>query len=396
MYSVSAAFLGAIRSAFEGYGYVQAYSGGSLITMPDGGTWLPLKADGTNQVAVDGSTPGVRRTLTMTLTKTPGLWDLLAPTGVELKAFTQIRYPSGATETVPQGVFVLDSQQMGYTASGDLSITAPDRWVKIQRARFLVPRASTSAFTLRQQIAALITEVVGGTVTDTGTSTATVGAQVWDRDRDKAIQDMATAGSLDVMFDRNGNPVIRDVPVLQATGVWTVDEGDGGAMVDANRQRDRQRTRNVVVVHGSANDGSALFNPAAAWDNNSLSPTYAGPGAGSGLVGDVPAASSAGPFGQVPYFYSSPLLRSTTQAQVVALTMLAKFTGLNAQVDLTSVPNIALDDGDTIEVTYPRERWDLARVSERHLVETLTVPLAWHKNPLKIGTRSTVADIPES
>lgn len=397
MYSVSAEFLDAIRTGGGArYGYIEAYTGSTKITLPDGSTRLPLKADGRNEIAVDGSTPGVRRTLTATVAKTPGLWDLLAPTGTELRAYTVIRYPSGATETVPQGVFVVDSQQLDYTPSGDLSITAPDRWVRIQRARFLVPRASSASFTLRQQIAALITEVVGGSVTDTGTSTATVGAQSEDRDRAGWIQKMTTAGSLDVFFDRSGNPVIRDAPVLQASGVWSVDAGPGGVLVSANRQRDRQRTRNIVVVHGTANNGTAPFAPQAVWDNNPSSPTFAGGGSGSGAVSTVPAASGAGPFGQVPFFYSSPLLATTAQAIAAGQTLLAKMTGLNAQVNAASVPNVALDDGDTITVIFPRERWDLKRATERHLVETLTVPLVWHKNPLQIGTRSTVADIPEA
>ena len=394
MYDVSATFLDTVRNGGgEWYGYVEAFYNGALITLPDGSTRLPLRVDGQNQVGVDGSTPGVRRTGGLTLAKQPGLWNLLAPLGTELKAYTGIRYLSGDTEVVPQGVFVVDTQQMDVTPSGDLQITAPDRWVKIQRAKFLAPRASVPTQTLRQAIATLITEVVGGSVTDTSTSTATVGAQTWDQDRAQAIQDMATAGSLDVFFDRDGNPVIRDAPVLQSSAVWSVDAGPDGAMITADRQRDRQRTYNMIVLTGTPNDGTAPFGPWVVWDNNPNSPTYAGPG-GPGGLGSVPLPSTAGPFGQVPMFYSSPLIRSTSQATAVGQTLLAKVSGLNAQVNATSVPNVALDDGDTVEFTFPRERRDLARASERHIVDTLTVPLVFHKNALQMTTRSTVADIP--
>jgi hypothetical protein len=75
---------------------------------------LPLKTDGQNQVQVDGATPGGRRTLQVTSPRDVGLWDALAPVGTELRAYTAIKHQSGAAEVVPQGVFDVDVQSMGY------------------------------------------------------------------------------------------------------------------------------------------------------------------------------------------------------------------------------------------------------------------------------------------
>lgn len=392
MYAVSQRRLDMLRTGGGTvYGYVTATYAGEPVTVTDEfgeqTAHLPLHAEGTNQVAVDGATPGARRVLTATLAPTPGLFEALARPGVELAAYTAIRYLDGSVETEPQGRFDVDVARVGYGSAGMIGLTAPDRWQRIVNARFVVPRASTKSATVGAQIASLLTEVVGGSVTDLATSTATVPAQTWDRDRAQVIQDLAKAAAIDVFFDRNGSPVIRDVPALDPASVaLTIDASETGILVDADRERNRQKTYNVVVGGGSAADGTAPFTPQVAWDNASTSDTYAGPGAGVGAVTDLPPASEAGPFGQRPTFYSSPLLTTATQAQTACRTILARVQGAAAQLTLTSIPAPFLDDGDTILVVLP----DGTR--EVHIINSFTVPLVPHKNPMPISTRSTRPD----
>lgn len=397
--SLTSAFLPALRAGHTSYGYLEAWYGGEQVSVDDGlgnsTTRLPLLESGTNQVVVDAATPGARRTLAATLAPVPGLWEALEPAGTELHAFVVVRYLNGVTETVPQGVFPIDVEKIGYGPGGTLSLTAPDRWALIQDARFAAPRAADAGATNRVQIASLLTEALpsGLTVSDTGTSTATVPAQTWDRDRDQAVQALAKAASLDVFFDRNGIPVIRDVPVLNPSDpAWTIDQGPGGVLIDADRERNRQKTYNVVVVSPQQLNGDAPFAPVVVWDADSSSPTYAGPGAGVGGLTDLPDASEAGPFGQRFTFYSSPLLTTTGQAQAAGLTILARVTGLAAQLTLTSVPNAALDDGDTILVTLPPLRRPGDSVTEVHIVDGFTVPLVPSRNAMPVTTRSTRPD----
>lgn len=403
---ISAAWDSLLRAGHTSYGYLEAWNAGARLSVDDGlgnqTTRLPMIIDGTNQVAVDSSAVmsstvlGSRRSLTATLAVTPGLWDALEPAGTEIRAFVVVRHLSGVTETVPQGVFPIDVEKMGYGRDNStLSITAPDRWNLVKNARFLAPRSSSVGVTNRAQIATLLTEALpaGLTVADTGSSTATVPVQTWDRDRDAAISDLAKAASLDVFFDRNGNPVIRDVPVLDPLHpVWTVDAGATGVLISADRERNRQKTFNVVVVDAPTTDGSAPFAPVVVWDNDPNSPTFAGPGAGVGGLSDLPAASSAGPFGQRPTYYSSPLLKTSGQATTAGQAILARVSGLAAQVTATSVPNAALDDGDTVLVRLPRLRRTDSAPVEVHLVDGFTVPLVPSRNPMPITTRSTRPD----
>jgi hypothetical protein len=59
---------------------------------------------------------------------------------------------------------------------------------------------------------------------------------------------------------------------------------------------------------------------------------------------------------------------------------------------LTSLPNAALDEGDTILVKLPAERRDLQPTLEMHLVDGFTVPLVPSTNDMPITTRSTRPD----
>ena len=393
MHPVSPAFRETIRSGHQYTGYCEAWLNGQRIAVDDGlgneTTLLPLHESGSNAVTVDVATPGVRRTASLTLVKIhPSLWEALAPVGVELRPYVTTRpYPSGAADVVPQGVFPIDVLRDG----GDtISITAPDRWSLVKNARFLTPR-SFGGQTARGLIADLLREVlpVDAVVTDLATSTATVPAQTEDRDRAGLIQKLATAAAVDVFFDRFGNAVIRDVPTIDITGpAWDVDYG--GVLIGVDRERNRQRTYNVVVVNGTNSKGDTVFPTQFVWDNDPRSPTYAGPGSGFGPT--PPPASGAGPFGQRPTFYSSPLLTRVDQAVAAGQSILARVTGLAAQVTAAAIPNPALDDGDTIRVTLPPAKRNAVRPVEYHLVDGFTVPLVANSSGQSIGTRSTRAD----
>jgi hypothetical protein len=102
---------------------------------------------------------------------------------------------------------------MDYGAT--LSIQADDKWVKVQRARFRQPFASTPGASVTSQIVTLIQGALPAPSpsTVTATSTAIMGKVVWERDRDKAIIELAKSIGARVYFDRNGVATVADVPV---------------------------------------------------------------------------------------------------------------------------------------------------------------------------------------
>jgi hypothetical protein len=358
VYPVSSTFLAALRQAHTMCARVDVYQAGVLVY-----TGLPF-TDGSVQVSAG---TGVRRTLTLTVPDS-SLWDTLAPIGTELRAYRGITYVGVApSEMVPLGVFGVDSQSLALSPSGAITITAPDRWARVQRARFETPAASVKGAAIRDEITRLVTGAIPtATVTNTASSGAAIGALVWDRDRDQAINDMCTSIGAEAYFDWTGAVVIRDAPLLSAPAItWRVDASPTGVLIGGDKTRSRATTYNVVVVHPAAVDGTAAFAPQTIADTDATSPTYVG-----------------GTMGRVPYFYSSPLVTTTGQAIAAGTTLLNKVKGLAAQVNVEAVVNPALDRGDVFYVLMP------GGVVERHLAESFQVPLT-PAGTQQITTRSS-------
>jgi hypothetical protein len=314
---------------------------------------------------------GVRRKLDVTITDTT-LWDLLVP-GVELRAYRGVAFLNGQTEYSALGVFRVDRRSISAGISDSIVVSsAPDRFARVQRARFTSPEASTLGALVRDEIRRLMVDAVPAAGYEvTATSAATVGALVWDRDRDEAInKDLAPAIGAEAYFDPDGNIVVRDEPTIVTAPVWTVDAGVSSAvLVSGSRSVDDSRTYSGVVVRPSNVDGAVPFTPQIVWDTDPLSPTY------------------VSVYGQVPYFYSSPVITTAAQALSAANTLLPKVTSFNSQLDLTVAANPALEPGDVLTVRF------LDGLEQRHMVDSLTIPLGL--GDMTIATRSSSPEIPE-
>lgn len=344
MHAVSTTFLQGLRASHTAVVRVDAYYDGDVLAAD-----LPIAG---GAVSVN-SGAGVRRTLDVTVADET-LWSTLDVIGVELRASRGIRYPDGTVETVPLGVFSLDNQSIGMAPGGGIQVrSAPDRWASVQRAQFEKPHASVRGNTIAAEIERLTAAAVDyDTTTLLVTDATLVGPLVWDRDRAAAINDLATSIAAEVYFDTAGDLVIRDAPKLSQSPVWTVDASPSGVMLGGEQARDRSRTYNVVVASMSAVDGRTPFAPQVAADDDPTSRTYVG-----------------GPFGRVPYFYSSPTLHSTGQALAAAKALLLQVKAVNAQFTIQSVVNPALDRGDVITVLTP------SGTSELHMIDSVTIPL---------------------
>lgn len=344
MFPVSETFGQALRDAHTVAVRLDAYYGGNKILSD-----VDI-LDGA--VTVNGGT-GVRRTLDVTLADET-LWSTLDVIGVELRPYRGIRYPDDREELVPLGVFGLDSMSMSVAPGGGVQIrSAPDRWARVQRAMFETPRASVLTHSIANEAKFMLAEVVPeATVLSTATSTRTMAAVVWDRDRDAAATDLVTSIGAEAWFDVSGNLRIADAPLLSQTPVWAVDASASGVMLGGDLVRDRTRTYNVVVLSMSAVDGRTPFAPQVVADTDPTSRTYVG-----------------GPMGRCPYFYSSPLLRSANHALAVGPAILNRVKAVNAQLSLEASVHPGLDRGDVITVLTP------TGITERHLIDSLTVPL---------------------
>jgi hypothetical protein len=335
----------------------------------------------------DKTGDGVRRTLTVEIKSEPGLFDALAPTGTSLHIFNQVTTGGEQAFTIPMGVFDVDLEEQGLVPGATLNLTCPDKWARIQRARFIAPRQSNVGQPVTQQITELIREVLGANqpVLNYTRGLWTMPPLVWEKDRDKAINELAASVGVYVSFDRTGRCEIRDLPQLGDNAVWMVDASPTGVLAGGSRRSSRSATYNVVVVSGeSAGEFGPGFQPVVVWDSDPASPTFAGPD-------PMNRPDLAGPFGIAPYFHSSSAITDRFQALQAANTILAKTVGLAKSMNLEAARHPCLDAYDPIDVMPPREEPTATRRVERHMVDAVTHALT-PEGTQSITGRSTRTD----
>lgn len=358
MHTQTAAFMDALRKPHQIEFKATVWRAGIEITPPQYlDTGMPL-AEGGN--VTGDATQFTRRALSVTVAA-PDLaptdaQDLLAPYGTELKVYAGIAFPT-STEWCPLGVFPIQSAEA--TESGDsgrtgISIAAPDRAQYLIDARFTAieqSQASSVVGEISRLVAAGLPPGMPVMVDLTGSSTACPKQAYDDKDRAGAVQKLATSINAELFFDADGVPTLRPVPDASTTPVWSIDAGEGGVMISAKRAGSREHIFNAIIASGSASDGtSSAFG--AAYDTNPASPTY-----------------WDGPFGHKPAFFSSPVLTTSTQCILAATTMLATYVGAGWTIDLSSIPNYALDLGDVILAKFSDG------TTQPHIVDGFTIPL---------------------
>lgn len=184
---------------------------------------------------------------------------------------------------------------------------------------------------------------------------AAIGPRTWDIEGDPwaAITEIAAALGAEVYCDADGVFTIAALPdLLEATPVWTVAAGEGGAYVSANRGMSLDGVYNGVLARGENPETGVAPVSDLVVDDDPGSPTY-----------------WDGPLGHRPLFYTSATLTTTGQCTAAATLKLRAAKAPNASADISALPNPALEPGDVLRVTYPDG------TKELHQVASFTVPL---------------------
>lgn len=293
---------------------------------------LPVRIHGDEaSVDVDGSSPMRRKLSATVLSKIDA--PEVDPLAAELRAEYAIVDPtSGRRWWTPVGTFVVQDAEEG--DDGQVVIKAHDRWQRVLDARFEQP-VTTSGDTLAA-IEQLLLDADPRIVVDTSGAPQgyTHRAKLWERDRDKAILELAASIGCVVYFDALGVARVEPLQPLGATPVWYISPGLGGTKVRSTRGVSRSKTYNAVSVTGES-DGDQDQPPVygVARDDDPLSATRWG-----------------GPFGKRTRFYSSTLITTEAQADAVARAQLDKVRGVVRTCVVETVQHPGLDAGDVISV----------------------------------------------
>jgi hypothetical protein len=345
MWEVSERFLEGLRVSHEVITHIDVFYNGALVYQD-----LPVEE---GSVTVDEGSQ-VRRTANLTVSDPnldpSSIIDMLAPFGTEFMVRRGIKFPEGDEESIPLGVFRIDEASRSSWFDG-VSIVGSDRSGGLADARFLAGWNTPGGIEIRDEIENLVRDVYPNIefydLTDDDSPTQSA---IWDRDRNEAIEKLASALGAEFIFDPLGRAILRPVTVtLSDEPDWTIDCGDRGVMIDVSTGISRSEVYNAVAAFGEQQDGSP-------------------PVTGYAFVTSGPLRWG-GTFGKKPRFFTSQFITSSGQAQKAAKSILVRSTGFNRSIQPTSIVNPALDAGDTLQIVLPNnlEYW--------HVLRSMTIPL---------------------
>lgn len=364
MRPVSARFLRTLRGSHRMRArvrVVQTYQEGNNPT----GTEIPIIA---GNVQID-ATADVRSTLDL---ETAEEWGgLLTPYGNELFVERGIDYGNGETEWVSLGYFRVDSVEQAQAPRGTIRVTGSDRMAQVIDSRLPFPEqyaAGTSHATLFSALISgpsLAAPFPDATIEFDYDATATFlgAAQMAEESRFEFLRDAVLPEGKVMFWDHRGVLVIRSA-VAPGGPVFQIDSGREGVLLSLSRTIGRDGVYNGVVARGEAPDETTAPPVALVTNDDITDPLRWG-----------------GPFGKVVRYYDSSFITTNTQAENAATSLLAKYTGLPYTVNLTAVPNPALEPLDVIRATLP------GGFQEDHVIQNLSIPLT-SSGSLTVATRT--------
>lgn len=331
--------------------------------------------EGTNPTGVDldvtdgdvlaDAKADIRQTVDLTVAEDWG--PLLTPYGNEIHVARGLLYGNGQTELVSLGYFQMGTVEQPKAPRGLINLAGRDRMGRIVDGRLPAPVQFTAATTVGAAITALVSPIypTATIVYDDSTASLPLGRSVLvEEDRYGGLKNIATSFGKVAYWDYRGRLMIV-TPPDPSEPVWDINAGAYGVLIEHSRSLTNENVYNGVVVTG---EGTGDIPPVRALvvNNDPASPTY-----------------WFGTFGQVPKFYSSPLITTVLQATSTGEKILLGELGLPYAVDFRAVPNVALEVTDPVWITN-------STGSEIHILDTLRFPIT-NRNPM-VGTSRTLTD----
>lgn len=377
MRPVSTKFLDTLRGSHTSVFRARVYTQFLIGTNPAGGTEIPVLGGNVKFSA----TADIRATLSLT---TSWPWplkasDLIAPYGQYVMVERGIAYGNAQREWVGLGYYRIDTIEQDETPDGEITINGSDRNAGLKDARFLSPQQFAGTMTNGDLVNSLIWGVYffAGIIEwdDIAVRDDTVNRTIIaEDDRLGTLLDLLKSLGKIGYWDHRGIFVIKTPPDVSGAASWTIDAGQNGVLVEMSRGLTREGVYNAVVATGESSDTTAPAR-AVAYDLNPASPTYYN-----------------GSFGKVPRFYTSPFITTNTQAQTAADALLRQQLGLPYQVELSSIPNPALEPYDVLEVAYPQRSRSRSLYHETHVIDEATIPLV-PREAVKLKTREQTLEL---
>jgi hypothetical protein len=292
--------------------------------------------------------------------------DLLSPYRATVLVETGIRYPNGSVELFP--VFRGRIYQATLNGDGAALLRADDLAADVLAYRFEQPEPAQAGISTIDQMRILISQAIdNATFGPNDVDDATVPELVWDDDRGKAMDDLASSLRGRWYALGNGDFVVREFPYLTSTPVVDLTDGPQGIVVSASKTVTRDATANSITVISERVDGSEPIT-ATRRDGAIASPTYFG-----------------GLFGKVSQILKPQTPLTAAGADQLALRTLEASLALTEQWSVSMVPLHWLEPGDTVGINY-------RGVSAEQVIDSMTIPLTT-RGSMSLRTRSSVPGV---
>lgn len=274
--------------------------------------------------------------------------DPLACSGTRVLVTYSVQIPGQTKrETVNLGWYRITSWDEG---DGVISITAASLEALIDEARLLTPVTIAKGTTFATAAKTLVGGLLPLSITANAAKTAAL--DPFEEDRLEALVSLVTAWPARMKVGTSGALEIRP-PFNDSTDAvaLVLTDGEDGTLIQAPTSGNRDGVYNAVRASGEAEGDKAPVSAVA-------------------YLSSGPRRWN-GPYGNIPYFYASPLLTTKAQATAAAKTRLAALQVIAAPIQVEIAPDPRLEPGDVIELTSDDNATRLIRI------DSLSLPLSY-------------------
>lgn len=270
------------------------------------------------------------------------------------------------SEMLPMGEFGIDSPETvndvpwrmypngaWLVAGGTVNVNASDGLAQVNREDFVTSERPAIGATVRSEVERLLQDrmpVASTWATGTTGGTTVARSVTYDTNRLTTVLNLAQMAGGVAWANRAGAFELLKQE-RQPAGVWRLavaDTVNDGALVTWKPSVNRDDLYNAVIIRSEDTNGSTL--QGVAYET-------------SGTL------AWGGPFGRVPLIEDNRLAKSNAQCQTFAVQRLAQIkAGRSVTVNVTCLPNMAIDPLDTIELGVPNR-------TIYGLVTSITYPL---------------------
>jgi hypothetical protein len=288
------------------------------------------------------------------------IYAILTTPSVELQLSRGFALPDKSTVMAYVGRFIPAEPEWTRDGSGEsLSCSGSDVSIKVQRARWTDPYVIVSGTNLAAALQDLLLNRYPYVrlALDSSLMPENLAVQVVTEAGDSSDpwQDAVTLAAsfgYALCADPTGIVAAQKLsPAGNSSVRLTFARGTVAIATEYAKSASLERTYNGVIATG---EGTGTDTPVRgeAWDDNPNSPTY-----------------RYGPFGQVPYFYSSSLMTTADQCEAAAQKLLAGLLGRVEQLTIRSVVHPGLQPLDAISVQQADGSY------KTYVVDAVTIPL---------------------